>query len=349
MNSITQAPTLAQGSPARSARSAWLTRFQHPLVLGLLAVLMFAMTIPMTRLATVQEGHAQLPPAFIATARSVLAALVSALYLWHTRAAWPARAQWPCLVAVVAGGVLAFPLGMGWAVSQLPAWQVAMGTAILPLFTAALASVWMGQRPPARFWWAGLAGAALVAWFGWQQSAQAAASAVGLAPGLAGEGAGRAHPVGWAWGSLLVGLLGAAMAYVGGARAARHMPAAQVMSWAQLLALPLTAPLTLWAVHQALGGQVSTQALQQACAQVGAPAWWALLYVGVVSSWLGFLAWYAALARDALRVSQCQLLQPLVAVVLAHALLGEAVSAWALPVGLCVALCMWFGQRSLRR
>jgi drug/metabolite transporter (DMT)-like permease len=86
-----------------------------------------------------------------------------------------------------------------------------------------------------------------------------------------------------------------------------------------------------------------------ALAEVHASAWWALAYVGVVSSWLGFLAWYAALARDPLRVSQVQLLQPLVGMGLAGLLLGEAVSPWAVPVGLAVALCMWAGQRSMRR
>ena len=142
-----------------------------------------------------------------------------------------------------------------------------------------------------------------------------------------------------------MGLWGASTAYIAGARAAQHIPAAQVMSWAQVLALPLTVPFTLVTAWHWQGESAG----HAPWAQVHASAWWALVYVGVVSSWLGFLAWYAALARDALRVSQVQLLQPLVGMGLAGLLLGEAVSPWAVPVGLAVALCMWVGQRSLRR
>jgi drug/metabolite transporter (DMT)-like permease len=334
MNSTLQAPQPVLPTPGASLMRRTVVSLNQPLVLGLMAVLMFAMTIPMTRLATVHDGVAQFPPAFIAASRSVLAALVSALYLWRTRAPRPERAQWPMLVAVVLGGVLAFPLGMGWAVKCLPAWVVALGSASLPMFTALLATAFMGQRAPWRFWLACVSGVALVGAFGaWQRH-----GLTGAAPldGTAWLGACAA---------LLVGLWGASTAYVAGARAARFMPAAQVMSWAQVLALPVTLPLTLATGAHGHGQGVGLSAL----AEVQASAWWALAYVGVVSSWLGFLAWYAALARDPLRVSQVQLLQPLVGMGLASLLLGEAVSPWALPVGLAVALCMWAGQRSMRR
>ena len=335
MNSTLQAPQPVLPTPSVTAWGRVSAAARQPLVLGLMAVLMFAMTIPMTRLATVHDGVAQLPPAFIAASRSVLAALVSALYLWRTGAPRPSRSQWPFLGAIVLGGVLAFPLGMGWAVRCLPAWVVALGTASLPMFTAVLATVWMGQRAPLRFWVACASGVALVGAFGaWRRH--------GLTAGAPLDGATWLGAVA----ALLVGLWGASTAYIAGARAARVMPAAQVMSWAQVLALPLTVPLTLVTGWQGQGAELP---LSTQVAQVHASAWWALVYVGVVSSWLGFLAWYAALARDALRVSQVQLLQPLVGMGLAGLLLGEAVSPWAVPVGLAVALCMWVGQRSLRR
>jgi drug/metabolite transporter (DMT)-like permease len=338
MNSTMQAPQPVLPAPSVTAWGQVLTAAQQPLVLGLIAVLMFAMTIPMTRLATVHDGVAQLPPVFIAASRSVLAALVSALYLWGTGAPRPGRAQWPLLGAIVLGGVLAFPLGMGWAVRCLPAWVVALGTACLPMFTALLATVWMGQRAPLRFWVACVSGVTLVGAFGaWQRHGLTAGALLDAAAWLGAVAA------------LLVGLWGASTAYIAGARAARVMPAAQVMSWAQVLALPLTLPLTLVTAWQWQGAVVPQSAQVAQVAQVHASAWWALVYVGVVSSWLGFLAWYAALARDALRVSQVQLLQPLVGMGLAGLLLGEDVSPWAVPVGLAVALCMWLGQRSLRR
>ena len=292
-----------------------------PRTLGLLAVLMFAMTIPMTRLANGHGLHPQLPPLLVALGRGVLAALVAAAYLRWVRAPFPPRAVWPCLMGVVGGGVLAFPVCMGWAVRALPAWHASVITGVLPLLTAALAAWWLGHRPRLGFWLAGLVGVGLVLGF--------------VLVSGAGTGEGWSAPDA----VLLLGLLGASVAYVAGAKAAQQVPSAQVMSWALVLALPVTLPGATWAWLREPGLQV----------QAMAPSTWlAFVYVAVCSSWMGFFAWYAALARDAMRVSQLQLLQPFAAMGLSAVLLGEQVSPWA-PVFACgVALAVWVGQKHIR-
>lgn len=318
---LVMVPTLPYMKAFAQAPLAFL-RTLSPRSLGVLAVLMFAMTIPMTRLANGGVEQPQLPPLFVALGRGVLAALPAALYLWWRKAPWPKRASRPWLLGVVLGGVLMFPACMGWAVRVVPAWHASVVTGVLPLVTAALAAWWLGHRPRAGFWLAGLIGVSLVLLF-----------AVQTAP----EGQGHWHVSDVV---LLMGMLGASIAYVAGARAAQHMPSPQVMSWALVWALPVTLPGAVWAWWADDAG-VSV-------ALIAPQAWWALLYVALCSSWLGFFAWYAALARDAMRVSQIQLLQPFGAMALSALLLGEQVSAWAPLCALGVALMVWTGQRMIQ-
>lgn len=284
--------------------------------LGVLAVLLFAMTIPMTRLANGSVESPQLPPLFVAVGRGAIAGVLAMAYLWAVRAARPAKAQWPLLGAVVLGAVLVFPLCMGWAVRVVPAAHAAVIVGLLPLCTAALASWWLGQRPGVAFWLAGAMGSALVLMF-----------ALGVA---------RTHGADhWvsadAW--LVVAMLGASLAYVAGAALSRQMPAAQAISWALVVALPITLPIAAWSWP--------TEA-------VSWQAWGAFAYVAVISTWLGFFAWYAALARDPMRVSQLQLMQPFTSIALSVLVLQEDVDASTWLVAGAVLLVVIWGQHAAR-
>lgn len=297
-----------------------------PRLLGVMAVLMFAMTIPMTRLANGGVEHPQLPPLFVALGRGALAGLLALAYLIAMRAPWPPRASRPWLLGVVFGGVLAFPVCMGWAVRVVPAWHAAVITGVLPLITAVFAAWWMGHRPRLGFWLAGGAGVSLLLGFVVMSSAHAAAGDWQLSDAV-----------------LLLGMLGASVAYVSGARATAQMPSAQVMSWALVWALPITCcgAAWVWLDWQSDAVAIPWRAIDPV-------VWWALAYVSVGSSWLGFFAWYAALARDPMRVSQIQLLQPFAGMALSAALLGEQVSPWAPLFAVGVALTVWWGQRMAR-
>ena len=71
------------------------------LLLGSLGVAMFAMTLPMTRLAVGDSTAPQLPPAFVTAGRAAVAGGLSLLYLWALRAprrdaACPAAPPTPC-------------------------------------------------------------------------------------------------------------------------------------------------------------------------------------------------------------------------------------------------------------
>lgn len=303
---------------------------QHPWwprAIGLMAVLVFAMTIPMTRLANGSLAEPQWPPLFVASARAALAGVLAVLHLLWVRAAWPAAAHRRWLLAIVLGGVMGFPFGMGWAVRIVPASHAAVITGLLPLCTAALSAWWLGHRPRLGFWVVSVAGAGLMAVFAWTSSEHRPG---GAPPSLVADG------------TMLLGMAGASVAYVAGARLSREMPSSQVMSWSLVLAWPVTLALSAYWWPQGV------HSLAQAREQIRPAAWWGLAYVTVCSTWLGFFLWYAALARDAMRVSQLQLLQPLLAMLISASLLGEAVPMKAWLFALAVLSVVVAGQRLAR-
>ena len=288
-------------TPADARRGLWL---------GLLGVLIFAITIPMTRLAGGTVAAPQLDPLFVALGRAAVAGGLSVVYLLWVRAPWPTAAQWR-LLAVTAGGVVfAFPLFMGYAVRHVDAVHASVISGLLPLATAVMVALVNRQRAGTGFWLCALAGTALV---------------IGFA---AWRGGGALEP---ADGLLLAAVLIGAVGYVSGARLSAAMQPEQVISWALVLSLPVTLPVAI----------VSAPA-----APVQASAWFAFGYVALFSMWLGFFAWYRALAiGGALRVSQVQLLQPFLSMLVAVPLLGERLDLATVGFALAVMSTVWLGRR----
>ena len=71
-----------------------------------------------------------------------------------------------------------------------------------------------------------------------------------------------------------------------------------------------------------------------------AAEWAAFAYLGVVSMFLGFFAWYRGLAIGPMaQVSQVQLVQPVLTIGWAGLLLGEQLTAATVLGGLAVIVC----------
>ncbi len=286
-------------------------------LLGALGVLLFALTIPMTRLANGSQDAPQLPPSFVAIGRAAAAGLLAACWLRAVAAPWPRRAQWPLLAAVAGGVVFGFPLCMGLAVRQVDAAHAAVVSGLLPLATAAVGAFTLRQRPSLGFWACALLGSVLVAGFAWWRGG----ASLQLADAL-----------------LALAVLAGAVGYVAGARLSTAatpgqaaMPPAQAISWALAASLPMTLPLALWF---------------RPVASASGAAWGAFAYLSVVSMWLGFFAWYRALALGGvLRISQVQLLQPFLAMLLAVPLLGERLDAVTVVVALGVLATVFVSRR----
>lgn len=279
-------------------------------LLGLVGVVIFAMTLPMTRLAVGDAAAPQLPPAFVTAGRAGVAGLLSLVYLLAVRARWPGRAQAGALAVSALGTVVGFPLGIALALREVPAMHAAVVTGVLPLATALLGAWATGQRPSAGFWACAVSGCALVLAFAvWQ-------------------GSGR---LGSADGWLLFAVGSAAVGYVAGARVSAVLPAQQVICWVLVGSLPFTLPLMLW---------------WWPVQPVRASAWVGFGYAALFSMWLGFFAWYRGLALGGLvRVSQVQLLQPFLALLFAVPVLGETLDIATVAFSLAVIGVVFIGRR----
>lgn len=133
---------------------------------------------------------------------------------------------------------------------------------------------------------------------------------------------------------LLGAVVCAAVGYTEGAIISREIGGWQTISWAVIGALPLTIPLTL------IG-------LRPVGLDDPATAWMSLAYLGVVSMYFGFFVWYAGLALGGIaRVSQIQLLQPMLSLMWAAIFLSEQLDALIVIVALVVLVSVAGSRRS---
>lgn len=277
---------------------------------GLLGVFLFAFTVPLTRIAV-----EAIPPLFIASARAVVATLLAVGALALTRQRIPNASQWVRLLVVGAGVVVGFPIFTSYALAHVPASHGAVVIALLPAATAVIAVLRGHERPPVRFW-------LLVA--------LGALAALAFASIRAGE-----------WGSftiddiLLFGaVLAAAVGYSEGALLSRELGAWQTISWALVATSPVMIVLTLFSATEFTRSPT-------------APHWLAFAYLGVVSMFLAFFAWYRGLAIGPVAtVSQIQLAQPVFSIVIAAILIGEVITAPIVIGGAITILCAWLAVRT---
>ena len=283
--------------------------------LGVLGVAVFAVTLPMTRLATGTADAPQLSPWFVTFGRAALAGGLSIAFLLLTGSRWPTPQERKPLALALLGNALGYPLLLGFALRHVTSGHAAVITALLPLTTAAVAAWALHQRARFGFWLCAALGAALVMGFSLLRSYQ------------------HAQGFGLEWADLLLvgAVLAASMGYVYGAKVTPSLGAERVICWVCVMALPLTLPgaLLTWPAHP-----------------VNTSAWLGLLYVGVFSMWAGFFAWYRGLALGgALKVSQTQLLQPFLSILAAVPLLGEPLEVVTLGFALAVVATVFVGKR----
>ncbi len=169
---------------------------------------------------------------------------------------------------------------------------------VLPVLTGLIAAL-LDRRLPGGRWWIGcaiaLAGTAL----------------------LVGARFDVSMKDGSIFGDLLVlaSAVAASAGYVTGARAAREIGTWAVTLWGLVLGSVVLLPVLPFAFAT---GDLSA---------AGALAWGSVFYMALASSILGYAAWYWALGQGGIgRTGLAQFVQPLVGVVLAVALLGEAVT-----------------------
>jgi drug/metabolite transporter (DMT)-like permease len=278
------------------------------MLLGLVGVLVFAATLPMTRLAL-----PWLSPGFLTFGRAVLAGLIALAVLLILKRKIPQKSHWLPLVIAAAGLVFGFPGFSALGLQTVPAGHGGVIVGILPLATAVAGCLLTGDRPSALFWIMGLAGAALVVIFALSKS-------------------GGSISIGHLW--LLAAIVVCAIGYAFSARLSGFMPGWEVISWALVISLPATIPLTFLS-------------LPADPALVPTKAWAAFAYLGLMSMYLGFFAWNAGLAMGGVaRVSQVQLIQGFVTIGIAALFLGEPLELTTLAFAAAVAFVVLLGRKA---
>jgi len=279
-----------------------------------LGVLCFSLTVPATRVSVPELGAI-----LVGAGRSVIAGVLASLVFAIRRERLPKMADLKSLALVALGVVFGFPLCSAIALQSVPAVHALVIVGLVPMATAILAVLRNGERPSSKFWLASSLGALSVIAFGFTQAQLHFAAAD-------------------AW--MLAAVLSAAFGYSEGARLTPRLGGWRVISWALVLALPLSLALSWWAL--------SAQPLH---ASVSWRAWLGLGYVAVVSMYLGFFAWYRGLTRTSIaRASQVQLAQPVLGFLWCWLLLGEQVTAAMLCTAGFVLVCAaWASQSRTQR
>lgn len=292
--------------PAADAKPAELRGFLY----GLAGVVIFGLTLPMTRLAV-----AEIDPIFVGLGRSLVAAVLAAVALLATRQPWPARSDWPLLAVTAAGVVFGFPSFSALALVHAPAGHGGIILAVLPLATAIAGVVIARERPTLGFWLCSVAGSLAVLAFAWLDGAFASA------------GLGAADLL------FLGAIAAAAVGYTTGAVLAQRLGGWQTISWALIIAAPVLA-----VVVPMLSGPVNWSA--------SASAWAGFAYGAIMSQFIGFFFWYKGLAMGGVaKVGQVQLIQAFVTLAGAWLLLGEQIGLLEIGFAALVVVIVAIGRR----
>lgn len=283
-------------------------RETHGLFLGFVGVLCFSASLPFTHVAVREFGV--IFPSF---GRAVIAATLALIVLRVSRTPLPPQELWGRMAMVVGGVVVGFPAFTGLALQHAPAGHGSVVIGLLPAATAGFSVLRTGHRPSRRYWmFAALGAGAIVV--------------LTVARGTTDVALGDLYLVG--------AVASAAVGYSEGAVVSRQIGGWQTISWVVVFGLPITVPLTLIGLGPVGFHEPVT-------------AWIALGYLGAVSMFLGFFAWYAGLAMGGVaRVSQVQLLQPMLSLVWATLFLHEHLDALIIAVALVVLASVAGSRRS---
>ena len=201
---------------------------------GFLGVLIFAGSLPATRVAV-----ADFDPVFLTLARAAIAGIVALGLLLAFREKRPEPRDLVPLLVVSLSVVIGFPLLTALALQQVTSAHSIVFIGLLPLATALFGVIRGGERPRPAFWLFSCLGSALVAGFALTQGFSASPTGDLL---------------------MLAAVIICGLGYAEGAALSRRLGGWQVISWALLLSLPVTAGLA-----------VAT--MPASVAHVGAPAW----------------------------------------------------------------------------
>ena len=277
------------------------------LVFGLVGVLLFAGTLPATRIAV-----ASFDAGFLTFGRAFVASIAAGICLLSRRKKFPRNHMWSLIFAGLML-VYGFPGFMTLAMISVPASHGGVVLGILPLSTAIFAVILAGERPSLLFWLCGIIGAVLIVIFTLKHSHWV-------------------FQAGDLW--LLIAALCASAGYVISGKLSHQMPGWEVICWCLVIFVPISATgmYAFWKPGYLV---------------VPAPQLGAFAYVSLGSMFLGFFAWNAGLKLGGIaRVGQLQLLQTFFTLGIAALLLDEKITLETFGFAIAVLVTVLAGQKT---
>ena len=303
------------GEAAESSASESPNRPALPIVVALAVMVVWGGTPMFSKIAV-----AQIDPLLVGVLRTVFAGCLALPLALAMRLPLPADRRGRQLLTFSGlAAFVAFPLLFTVAQSVTSALHGALILATLPVFTSLFGTI-LERRRVSAAWIAGcavaLAGEAVV--IVWRTAGSAPSGGLG--------------------GDLLVLLSSGlcALGYVAGARLTqRGYASLPTTLWGAGFSAVLLLPLMAWLL------------VRDGIPHAGAAAWTSVLVLAVLTSVLGYVAWYWALAHGGIsRVAGIQFTQPLFGIALAAVVLGERPAPMTAVAGIAILAGAWLVLRA---
>lgn len=265
---------------------------------------------------------AEIDPLLVGILRTVVAGVVGLPLVLAMRQPLPPDRRGRVLLAISGfAAFVAFPLMFTVGQHQTSAMHGALILATLPVFTSLFGTL-VERRRVSAAWVAGC----VVALGG--EAAVIAMRTAGAAAGATMQGDAI----------VLASAVVCSIGYVAGARLSqRGYPSLPTTLWGVGLAAVVLAPVAVWSI------------VTNGVPHAGAAAWGSVLVLALLTSILGYIAWYWALAKGGIsRIAGVQFTQPLFGMVLAAVVLAERPAPLMLVAAAAILAGAWMVQRATR-
>lgn len=271
-----------------------------------IGVLLFSLTLPVTKIAITQFETTQ-----IVVWRGLIASMLAGTILLYFKPKFPNREQWRDLTFCAGGTVFGFPTFLTLGVQTVPASHSAIVVGLLPLATTVFSALITKERPSLAFWLVSIFGTFLTVIFVLKQT----------------DGAPQ---IGHLY--LFISVILAALGYTFGGRLSKDLGGWQVSCWVIIAALPVLLICAFFVEIPDLTGN--------------AKATISLFYVAFFSQLIGFFAWYRGMQLAGIaHASQVQLLQLFLTIIASSVLVSEKLDLEVFLFAGLVALSVWLGSK----
>ena len=304
-------------------------------IIGFLAILLFAGTIPATKL--VLEIYSPLHVTALRASCATLFAIIFFIYLKlknlqkrdYMSLKISARFKINEIYELLVIGLLivfGFPGAVAFALAEVSSAYTAVILSMLPLCLSAAAVIMAKEKPPLLFWFYSFAAAALVGIF--------MVNEYTMGVSLHKLDIQR-FVLGNFW--LFVACICAAVGYTKSASLNKKISGFSIISWSLCLTSPISFLLSflLWPKNLSI-----QNAIEHSGSLLG------IMYLGLLSMFIGNCLWSIALSRGGIaKIGQIQFLQPFITIFISYWLLSELIKKEMIFFACAVTVVVILGQR----